>query len=109
MSVKRKIVAIPMILLLVGCESAEDTKFVADCQAKRGFTQQQCSCVKDLINDGLENKGRSYVKAIVVGDQSKAAQIQSSFGIIEGTRILARAGWISANSGAACGVSILNW
>jgi len=106
MSVKKKASAISLIVLLVGCESAEDKQFVADCQTKRGFSQQQCSCVKDLINDGLDDKGRSYAKAIVVGDQSRAAQIQSSFGIIEGTQILARAGWLSANSREACGVSI---
>lgn len=93
-------------LFLTGCDSAEDKAFVADCQSKRGFTQQQCSCVKDLINDGLEDKGQRYVKAIVLGNQSKAAQIQSSFGIFEGTGILARAAWISANAVQACGISI---
>jgi hypothetical protein len=94
-------------LLLAGCESSEDRAFMADCQSKRGFSREQCSCVKDLINDSVQDeKGRTYVKALVVGDQSKAAQIQATFGLMEGGRILARATWLATNAPQACGVAI---
>ncbi|MEZ5731315.1 MAG: hypothetical protein R3D97_03205 [Paracoccaceae bacterium] len=94
------------VALLAACDSAEDKEFLAACEAKAGMSSKQCSCLNDLINDGLEDKGRAYVKAIVIGDQAKVAQIQSTFGIIEGSQILARSAWIATNAPQACNVSM---
>jgi hypothetical protein len=96
-----------VVLSIAGCESAEDQAFMSDCQSRRGFSEAQCSCVKDLINDSVpEEKGRTWLKALVVGDQSRAAQVQSTFGLLEGGRILARSGWLATNAPQACGVTL---
>lgn len=94
------------IFFLVGCKSAEETAFIEDCQTQRGYTKKQCNCLNDLISDGLDDKGQRYVRSVVIGDQSAAAKIQSSFGLIEGTTILARASWIATNSEQACGAAM---
>ena len=94
------------IILLSGCKSSEERAFLAACESKLGHTSAQCDCLNDLISDGLDEKGQSFVRAIAVGDDSKAAQIQSSFGLIEGATILSRAGWVSANAPQACGVGL---
>lgn len=91
---------------VTACKNAEEKAFIADCQGKRGLSESTCSCVNDLINDQLEEKGQRYVRAIFLGDKQETARIQASFGLMEGPAILTRAGWLAANSKAACGVQM---
>lgn len=93
-------------LALSGCKSSEDKEFLANCETDRGMSGQQCSCLNDLVNESFEDKGRTYMKALIVGDQSKAAQIQTTFGIVEGGQILTRAAWFAANAPQACNVKM---
>lgn len=98
--------AVAPLMALSSCGDNGSSEFIASCQAERGFSETECSCVDGLITNGLEEKGVAYVRAIILGNNSEAARIQSSFGLLEGSEILARSAWIAANAPQACNVAI---
>ena len=100
----RLICALTTGLLLVGCEDEEDRAFKAKCRADTSYTSAQCSCINDVINDNLSEPGRSYVKALILGDQAEANRLYARIGMLERAYMSGHAGAAVRRASTACNV-----
>lgn len=60
--------------------------------------------VNDVINENLPEPGRSYITALVVGDQAQADRLYAQIGMMERTLVSSYAGLAVRRASSTCGV-----